>query len=145
MSTRGRMSADLAIASWRRARLPVTVAFVASAVLLAASVAFNVADRTHGRRLLFGAALLLCFDFAVITFMAWMQSTPAGWRRTRRVRARAGSVYHDPSPTRKCPRCGLPMDRVFTESDAIGPPSPRELCHRCLHADDIDPYDEPTT
>ena len=52
------------------------------------------------------------------------------------ARHRARRVYHDPSSTRMCPRCGLPLDRVMSGAFYTGPPSPEELCHRCLHTDE---------
>jgi len=65
-----------------------------------------------------------------------ISSTREGVVRMDRLLRRLGSTHHDPSPTRRCPRCGLPMD-VISPDFYTGPTSPKELCHRCTHADDI--------
>ena len=98
---------------------------------------WNLDRPSDERGLVAGAAGWLIVSLALLVSLSWYGSDRVRYLRylrwTRRV---SMNVYHDPSPTRKCPRCGLPMDRAMGGAFYTGPPSPKELCHRCLHSDD---------
>jgi hypothetical protein len=104
--------------------------------IAAAATIWEVQDATGGHLLL---AVLADTALAMTGLMAVLfrvGSTPEGFVRVDRLLRRLGSAHHDPSSTRRCPRCGLPMD-VISPDFYTGPRSPKELCHRCTYADEI--------
>jgi hypothetical protein len=127
---------DDAVANARRMRGPLLAATVVSLPLGGVALHWALDKPSDARGLIAAFAGTTILVLTMLVGFSWYGSNRARYLRFLRWSRRFGSsMYHDPSPTRVCPRCGLPMDRVMGGAFYTGPASPRELCHRCLHTD----------
>lgn len=127
---------DAQVARSRRAWIPVALLFVFLVPIAAAATIWAARDATGGHQVLAVTADTALAAAGLMAVLFRISSTREGFERMDRLLRRLGSTHHDPSPTRRCPRCGLPMD-VISPDFYTGPRSPKELCHRCTHADDL--------
>ena len=128
---------DHDVATWRRRRVPFLAALLASIPIGGMTLRWALDRPSDARGLVATGAGTMILWLAMGVWFSWYGSDRARYLRSLRWSRRVSTnVYHDPSPTRKCPRCGLPMDRAMGGAFYTGPPSPKELCHRCLHSDD---------
>jgi hypothetical protein len=119
----------------RRSRVPATVALVVLVPVAVAAIYWAIQNPTPGHQGLAVGTIAIVATVALMTSMFWVGSTREGYIRLDRRMRRFGT-HHDPTSKRLCPRCGLPMD-VLSPDFYTGPRSPKELCHRCNHSDDL--------
>ena len=128
---------DAEVARIRRTRGPFLAGLIVCLPPAGVAVSRALDRPSDARGLIAISAGTVILWLVLGVWFSWYGSNRVRYLRSLRWSRRISSnVYHDPSPTRVCPRCGLPMDRLMGGAFYTGPASPRELCHRCLHTDD---------
>jgi hypothetical protein len=119
----------------RRWRSRLAVAAIISIPVAYAVVRWRLDNPSDAHTIVAMYAVATPVFLALYSASAFYTSDRERYIRWLKFVRRHSVPHHDPSPTRVCPRCGLPMDRLAGGDFYTGPPSPRELCHRCLHTD----------